>query len=288
MTAYLDQLQQYQGDSDQVRLQNKESTLGARNMFMDLWSDSINIAGIAIGYHVHGYNLSTQDDFIYGEDITEPFQASKNINMRLEFQSDAILLSKFGIETNADVIATVSIKDYRNKFGINAEPKAGDVLELIESAWDITELPIYTDSITGETTGFDARTLLCRYKDASVVGSIMMELSALYGFKYVRHPQLFEVTEVKYQDFTQPGMNVLQGHYVWKLHAKRFDYSFEYGLSGENPTQSVYDNSFFGALSSVSGSATPDKAYTQNVDTAGNQIWNYEERGTDTSPYGYY
>ena len=284
--SYLDNLTQ---NMESVRYSNPNNNVGTKNMYMTVWKDYINMYGIGVEYHPHGYNLKTQDDFIYGEDITEPFLPEKHINMRLEFQSDALLLAKFGIETNADLIALTSIEDYRNVFGINAEPKCGDVLELAESAWTVSELPIYADSTSGETTGFDARTLLCRYKDPTTVASVMMSLSGLYGFKYVRHPQLFEITEVKYQDYTQSGMNFMQGHYIWKLHAKRFDYSFEPGISGENPSQSVYDNSFFGALSADGTEITPQKPYTNNVNDEGDaKVWNYEERGTDTTPYGKY
>jgi len=284
--SYLDNIV---GNMENVRYLNKDTSIGTKNMYMNVWKDYINMYGVAVEYHPHGYTLATQDDFIYGEDPTEPFKPSKTLNMRLEFQSDALLLSKFGIETNADLICLSSIQDFRNVFGINAEPKCGDVLELVESAWDITELPVYIDSNTGETTGFDARTLLCQYKDPEAVASIFMSLSGLYGFQYIRHPQLYEITEVKYQDFTQSGMNFMQGHYIWKIHAKRFDYSFEPGIVGENPPQSVYDNSFFGALSTVDTSATPTKPYTQNVETEGNtKVWDYDEKRTDTSPYGYY
>jgi hypothetical protein len=270
-------------DLESVRVLKKDNTIFARDMYSKLWKEYINMYGISVQYHVHGYQLSAHD-FIYGEHPLATYENSKPINMIMEFQSDALMLSKFGIETNADLICMVSIQDYRDVFGIDAEPKSGDVMELVESAWQVSELPVYTNSTTGATTGFDAKTLLCEYKSVSAAASIVMSLSALYGFKYVRYPQMFEITEIKYQDYTQSGMNFLQGHYVWKLHAKRFDYSFEQGISGENSNQQTYDNDFFGSLS---GTET-QKPYPQTVNVEGDNTWDYDAKGTDTSQYGYY
>lgn len=268
---------------ESVRFLNKDNTIFARDMYATYWNDFINMFGIKVEYHVHGYALSSHD-FLYGEEPLAVYQTSKSINIVPEFQSDALMLSKFGIETNADVVLMVSIKDYRNKFGIDAEPKSGDVLEFVEAAWQVSELPPYTNSITNDTTGFDAKTLLCKYKNPTTAANIIMDMEDLYGYKYVRHPQLFEITEIRYQDITQSGMNFLQGHYVWKLHAKRFDYSFEPGISGENPNQQPYDNNFFGSLSGEQN----QNPYEQTVDIEGAKVWDYDAKGTDTGGYGYY
>lgn len=270
-------------DLDKYRFLNKENTIFARDMYSTYWKDYINMFGVRTGYYIHGYDVNNHD-FIYGEDPTAPFSDQKSINMILEFQSDALVFAKFGFETNADIIGAVSIAEYRNKFGMNSEPKAGDIIELTESAWLTSELPMYTDSTTHGTTGFDAKTLLCEYKDPEHVASIILSAEDLYGYRFVRYPQLFEITEVKYQDYTMGNINFLQGHYVWKIHAKRFDYSFEPNISGENPNQQVYDNDFFGNLS---GSQV-QKPYPQEVDAAGDKTWDYNNKGTDTSPYGYY
>lgn len=266
-----------------IRYNKKENSMFVRDMYLSLWNEYINLYGVKTDFYVHGYDKNNHN-FLYGEDPTAEYEESKSVNMMLEFQSDALMLAKFGIETNADVVAYVSVEDFRNIFGINKEPKSGDVIELVESAWEVSELPKYTDSTTGETTGFDAKTLLCHYKDRETVANIIMDISGLYGYQYVRHPQLFEITEIRYQEYTQPGVNFLQGHYVWKLHAKRFDYSFEPGIRGENPTQQVYDNDLFGSLSGDHN----QKPYTQNTNEESKKTWDYEENDTNTSPYGYY
>ena len=438
------------------RYLNKDKNVGVRNMYSNLWAEYINRYGVQTTYFRHGYKLETQDDFIYGEDPTEPFLPSQTLNMIVEYQTDALLLSKFGLESTADLTAVVSVTDYQNTFGIGAEPKAGDVMELTEAAWLSKEMPIYdgilshynvvanidktdiiivsgdvestqlapvkahvledvlsftvpfystTTTITSETypienellpipthiissyhiripvqdityfvplytpttpipmpginslyfaydivdingedlisSGFfpfnyeisgenllmpvytysntasgsggpvdptiiisgggivdwldvPAKELLCMYSmthypsGGEYLDSILIELSAVYGSPYIRYPQLFELTEVKYQDFSQPGMNFAQGHYVWQIHAKRFDYSFEPGISSEGPMNQVYDNSFFGTLSTFSNEPAPEKVYPQEVEEASEEVWDYEKEGTNTDPYGYY
>jgi len=427
---------------EEHRILKKDTTVGARAMYSDLWNEYINRFGVMTTYYVHGYNVKTQDDFIYGEDPTAPFDDGITVNMMVDYQLDSLMLSKFGIENLSDLTAIVSIKDYQNKFGLNAEPKPGDVLELTEAGWLASEMPIYDDApehfniigniaaldistvdvsvsatslapikdgvtettlsymtpmfttleaVTGNlypiendllsvteslSTGYYLRIpnvsetyfvplyttvetiltpttdtlyfdydivdlngadiisggyfpfeyqddpllmpvythatsgepapvvikeaedldyldmstadLLCKYRDPDYVATIKVELSGLYGAKYIRYPQLFEVTEVKYQDFSQPGVNFAQGHYVWVLHAKRFDYSFEPNAPSEGPVEKVYDNSFFGTLSTQGNVPTEEKVYDENVEDAGDEIWDYEEEGTDTGPYGYY
>jgi len=433
------------------RYLNKENTTGTRNMYQNLWNEYINRYGVKTTYYRHGYKLQTQDDFIYGEDPTEPFLEPETINMMVEYQTDALLLSKFGLESTADLTAVVTIEDYQNTFGLGAEPKAGDVIELTESAWftsemplydgllshfnvvanvdsfdieivsgvdvdstrlapvkavvtenvlsytvpmyttsgsissnmypienellelsgavisqyhlrmpvndttyfiplytplqtiplpginslyfnyDIVDLnggdinsagffpfdyehegepllmPVYTYATSGEPSAtviisaqpmdfmdMDPKRLVCKHmvgkdnEDYDYVNSILIELSAVYGSPYIRYPQLFEITEVKYQDYSQQGMNFAQGHYIWQLHAKRFDYSFEPGISSEGPMDQVYDNSFFGTLSTLGNEPSPEKVYPQNVEDASKEVWDYEEEGTDTDPYGYY
>jgi hypothetical protein len=51
--------------------------------------------------------------------------------------------------------------------------------------------------------------------------------------------------------------------------AKRYEHSFEPGLSGEKQNQQVYDNSFSGIISSnIPGiSASESKSYSFDVDT---------------------
>lgn len=57
----------------------------------------------------------------------------------------------------------------------------------------------------------------------------------------------FEITERLDQDVNQ--INPLLGHYVWLLKAKRFDFSFEPGISPEPVSTQVNDDPFVDQLS---------------------------------------
>jgi hypothetical protein len=45
-------------------------------------------------------------------------------------------------------------------------------------------------------------------------------------------------------------MNPLGGHYLWRIKAKRLEYSFQPGITGERGNDQVYDDTFAGVLTS--------------------------------------
>jgi hypothetical protein len=57
----------------------------------------------------------------------------------------------------------------------------------------------------------------------------------------------FIITERRDQDISD--INPLGGHYTWRLGAKRLEYSFQPGISGESKNEQVYDDTFAGLLS---------------------------------------
>lgn len=101
---------------------------------------------------------------------------------------------------------------------------------------------------------------------------------------------IFEVTEVL--DEFLDGQNILQGHYIWQLKAKRFQYSFEPGVTPEakNGPQ-LMDNGGFGLLpgytSSVSSVITPLSG-SQTEDLEALKNFNYIDNQTQTQVYGQY
>ena len=66
---------------------------------------------------------------------------------------------------------------------------------------------------------------------------------------------MYEITERMDQDMAT--LNPILGHYVWRLRGKRFNYSFEAGLSAdgrpgsEKANEQIYDDSFSGILSTT-------------------------------------
>jgi len=94
-----------------------------------------------------------------------------------------------------------------------------------------------------------------------------------------RDGRFYEITERLDQDIAQ--INVLAGHYVWLLKAKRFEWSFEPGLSGSAVNQQVFDDT---SNPTASGASKP---YDFSADIASKQIFDYTQ--TDYSDvYGGY
>jgi len=94
-----------------------------------------------------------------------------------------------------------------------------------------------------------------------------------------RDGNFYEITERLDQDIAQ--INPLAGHYVWLIKAKRFEWSFEPGLSGEAVNQQVYDDT---RNTSASGAQKP---YSYSADIASQQVFNYSLTDYD-SVYGGY
>lgn len=101
-----------------------------------------------------------------------------------------------------------------------------------------------------------------------------------------RTGKLFEITDREDQDISK--INQLMGHYVWMLRGKRYDYSFEPGVSAEGVSDQVYDDSFAGRLSGYTNPATTSKAYSGSADEDGANIFNYTDGGNMDSIYGEY
>lgn len=80
-------------------------------------------------------------------------------------------------------------------------------------------------------------------------------------------PKIFQITAKA--DTINPS-DLFGGHYVWKLPAKRFDFSYEKNAPDETPDKSdqVSDTDFFGIMTGSEQNKSPNKDYTDNVDDA--------------------
>lgn len=96
----------------------------------------------------------------------------------------------------------------------------------------------------------------------------------------------FEITQRLDQEVST--VNPLMGHYVWYIKAKRLDYSFEQGLSGEAKSSQVYDNNFSGTLSGFTSPQTEAKAYADDVDVQAKTVFDYKNINDLDDVYGDY
>jgi hypothetical protein len=102
-----------------------------------------------------------------------------------------------------------------------------------------------------------------------------------------RGAKKFEITERLDQDVEQ--INPLLGHYVWLIKAKRFDYSYEQGITKEPGLEQPTDDTYHGGLSAVDDTQLEDDEYYFNdVDRTSRNIFDYSVYGDYDDIYGGY
>ena len=223
-----------------LRYPDKSLNLCERDNYYNWLDEQISIYGQKVDYYVNTYSL-TGHDFIYGEHPAAQFNQAVEVIMMIDLTEDSVLFSKFGIESDDDLTAYVTISSFYSSFGAGAEPKAGDVFKLTE----------YGNSRPGDRDG-----------------------------------KLFEITERLDQD--NSTINPLMGHYAWQIKAKRVDFTFRPGLTGEKGSDQVHDDTFAGRVSGYTNDGSDAKKYDDNADTAGKSVFDYTIRDVDDDVYGDY
>lgn len=95
-----------------------------------------------------------------------------------------------------------------------------------------------------------------------------------------RSGNIYEITQRLDQDIAQ--INTLMGHYVWLIKAKRFEYSFEPGVTPEAQNDQIFDDT---KNPNASGA---NKPYTNSVDIDSKQIFDYTQTDFGNVYGGYY
>ena len=223
-----------------IRYLNKDVNPHERGNYTKWWEEQINHYGVEVNYYTNNHSLSGQD-FIYGEHPTQAFFNPVKVVVVLNLNENAISLSQFGIMSDDEVTAMISIPSYTKHFGEGSEPKAGDIFELEE----------YGRTRPGGRTG-----------------------------------KIFEITQRVDQDVSQ--INQLQGHYIWLMTAKRFDYSYEPGAPYEQPLGQVNDDLLEGRLPGGENEPIIVKSYTGDVDVVSSPIYDYRVFLDQDHVYGEY
>lgn len=256
------------------------------------FKDIINNFGIPVDYYIHTFNIQTADT-IYGEQPTAVFYGPVSLMMYIELTENAINLSKFGFATDDELTGFVHIKTFEEamtgrEFYIRATD--GDILlysDYIEylKAENNEELVIKTNEsfktqiieyIALEESSTDNFPLLGadytiynKYinnnQDIEPKSGDLIQLSPLGCDRpNGRGAKIFEVTERTDQDISQ--INPLLGHYVYRLRAKRYEYSFEPGAPQEPRNDQIFESSFSGKLSSSIEGEEPSQEKVYNSD----------------------
>jgi hypothetical protein len=287
------------------RFTNKMANENERRLIQNYWLELTRMYGTYTDYYTYDYQTSAHD-FFYGEHPMAPFSGPTPIIMLAQFNNDSLLLSKFGIRTDADATFIVPIISFRATFNSNAaEPKAGDLIRLTELGWDrpgsmddINTITTETTSCSGYTAAIDVLDLVCGsvVNPALSAGETCSTVSNYYSTyneasafnSLVRGAPIFEITERRDEDLTM-NYNMLQGHYVWILHCKRFDYSYQPNAPREPGMDQTSDETLYGKLSGGTNYPEAPKKYDQNVEDESKRIWDYSGRpGSNTSVYGNY
>lgn len=141
-------------------------------------------------------------DNFYGEDPTRRFSDPLRIRMYVQVSDNAITLKKFGFVSDEEFTGFVSIDTFTNLFSGLNYPSFDQRVE--PKSGDVVELVDY----------------VCRPGN--------------------RGPRFYEITERVDEDI--PSLNPLYGSYVYRLKGKRFEYSFEPGITGEAGNDQIMDN----------------------------------------------
>jgi len=276
---------------------DKSRTHNDRTSVDSWWKDLINVYGVCVQYYPIIYDTNDNHK-IYGEvfeyDDIQPIKAM------VEMPNEAWLFSKFGLQTDADITAIIHIGTWMNTFGfaVSSEPKVGDVLRIDHTGWSNSETSIHEDPAYSDPTDGSLCNVLNRNADTicksaeeaaeiarglttgddangkTLTANLTLTVCPSDG-DWRRYPQMFQVTEKRYQEMTQ-GLNFLGGHYVWLLRGKRFEYSYEDGITKENPN----------APDNTPGGIVNDE---DTIDSVSDDIFDYTDSpGSNDSVYGDY
>jgi hypothetical protein len=225
-----------------------DNTNSERQLWQNWWNEQIRIYGQEINFYINGYNLSAHD-FIYGEMPLVRYSTPLPMVIALTLSNDNVVLSKFGLQGEADLTAIIPIATFTSVVtaisgvlsAANYEPKAGDLIELAE----------YGRTRPGGRSG-----------------------------------KVFEITERV--DEMGGENNQLLGHYIWMIKAKRFDFNYELDAPREELMDQVYDNKFDGQVNNLP-KVIETKEYTQFVDKDSKLVFDYDENTqSNTDVYGDY
>jgi hypothetical protein len=206
-----------QDDETCFRFTDKSVQENERTIYDNAWREEINKYGIQVNYYVNTFTTLSADN-IYGEQTTQVFSEPRTIKIGAELNDDAVTLSRFGYESDDLISAMIHIKTFETVFGSlrSVYNKQNSLIE--PKAGDVFQLTEYGDDRPGG-----------------------------------RQAKYFEITERLDQAIAE--INQLQGHFVFRIKAKRLDYSYEPGIpfnsvvDGVSGNQQIYEDTFTGRLS---------------------------------------
>lgn len=118
-----------------IRFTDKEKNSGERAVYSNYWREQIDMYGQKILYYKNKYNVLSGDN-VYGEMPLNEFEPPKEMIMLFTLTENALVLSKFGYQSDDQVTAYLHISSFYIHYPPSYEPKAGDVFKLVEYGSD--------------------------------------------------------------------------------------------------------------------------------------------------------
>lgn len=259
---------------------DRKSHAGEQRFFENVYNEFVNLFGMEVSYFHHGYQLSAHN-MLYGEHVTAPFSDPVKMKMVGIINEDAVLLSKFGIMTQADGVFIVGIQAFTNYMSsAYIEPKVGSLIRL-----DFMDGRPGGGGFPNRDAALSAVEFCTNpdeYQEAVndwLIGSDVQS--------WIRSAPIYEIT-LKRDYLPTKNLNPMGTYTVWYIECIRWDYSAEPKAPREAGSNQVTDFTIYGKLSGGTVTAEPSAVYPQNVIEKSQEIWDYDGNSTPSSVYGSY
>ena len=190
---------------------------------------------------------------MYGENPYQGYQVPQTLTMLLDLTDGAITYSQYGLISDDELAAVIDIETYQKTLSSYYHADG------------------FTGTLSAEPNAGDVFQLI-EYGDDRPSG---------------RDGKIFEITERL--DESVKEINQLQGHYVFKLRARRNDHTFLPAIIGPGESANELDPEAKSTqVSDVSGMGRvtdPDTDYGNDLDTEQAKFFEY---GTNDDVYGDY
>ena len=187
------------------RFLDKDNNECEREMVSNVMREQINLYGTKVNYFVHTYNPSYSADNFYGEQPLAEYGIPISFIAYIDLNENSLLLSKYGFQSEDEITMYIHISSFYEAYHKPSLSAYFHGYAIEPKSGDVFKLTEYGSDRPGERDG-----------------------------------KMFEVTERLDQDINK--INPLLGHYVWLLKAKRYETSFEPGLTAEKGNTQVFDS----------------------------------------------
>jgi hypothetical protein len=175
-----------------VNVNDKTANAGEIAVISSAIREAIQRYGQPVEYYINQYNTLSANN-LYGEDPTKSYYPPVQIIMYIQLTENSATLRRFGFDPDDEVTAFVHISGYAATFNALSSVYQDNNQAIQPKSGDVFQLKQYGSTRPGDREG-----------------------------------KFFEVTTIDDQDIAE--MNYLGAHYMWRLRARRLDYSFEPGL----------------------------------------------------------